>query len=135
MALRFALEFRQGWAPTSSEQSEGFPLARMQAFSISENPKFQLTGQANHCSMGHLGSFQGECNVRPVFRARPDFEAQWRFQTKLRQGIGRHSLSSLCQCRARTFLVLGRLGFLRLFRRVGLAGAAWLDEVNLALMF
>jgi len=108
---------------------------RQRASATSENQKFQLTGQANQCSMGHLGCFQGECNVRPVFRARRDFEAQWRFQKKLRQGFGRNSLSALRQCRARTFLVLGRLGFLRLFRRVGLAGAAWLDEVNLALMF
>ena len=36
--------------------------------------------------------------------------------------------------RAWTFLVLGRHGFLRLFGRVGLDGAAWLDEVNRALI-
>ena len=44
------------------------------------------------------------------------------------------SLSAIRQRRARPFLVLGRLGFVRLFCGVGLAGAAWLDEMNLALI-
>jgi hypothetical protein len=81
---------------------------------------------------GAPGMSPGECDVRQVFRARRNFEAQWRFQEKLRQGLGRNSLSSLHQCRARPLLVLGWLGFLRLFCSADLAGAAWLDDLNLA---
>ena len=48
--------------------------------------------------------------------------------------LGANSLSAFRQRRAWTFLVLGRLSFLRLFGRVGLAGAAWLGDVNFASM-
>ena len=52
-----------------------------------------------------------------------------------RSTSARDSLSAFRQCRAWTFLVLGRHGFLRLFGRVGLDGAAWLDDLNFASMF
>ena len=73
-------------------------------------------------------------HVRSVIGACRDIQAQRRFQKKLRPVDRCIPLSAIYQCRARPLLGLGRLGFLRLFLSVGLAGAARSDSINLVLI-
>ena len=40
----------------------------------------RLRGQLRSAYYGAPGVFPGECNARPMFRARRDFEAQWRLR-------------------------------------------------------
>src|SRR5882762_3511023 len=90
----------------------------------SDKPKYHLPRRANQWSMRCLADLSGALDVRTAFRPRRDFQAQRRFQKKLRQTDRCLPVFVLDQCRAGPLFPLERLFVRSGLRRANLAEEA-----------